>query len=120
MVFLSLNMPKKQFLILYPDRSKDRVGCVERDSLLLAKAIRFKSGNVYEYVGEFRRMHSFREFEGFTCYGVIAKEPVQKYYPGTFIVEYRDGTRRHERLERPESLEMNLPARIAQLEAVGA
>ena len=92
-------MARKQFTIIYPDRSKKHVGIDERDSLLFSRQIRRTANPLhFEFVGEEHRFRSFAElskleikFSG----TVIAK----RYLAGQFTVVSQDGSRRTERLE---------------------
>lgn len=81
----------------------------------MAKAIRFKTNNVYEFIGQVKTYHSFADLRTFSVPERLSM-PVRRFLQGSFVIEDRMGRRYQERLETPEAMEMNLPARIAQLE----
>lgn len=113
-------MARKQFVVLYADKSKENIGCAEKETRLLAKEIKHKSGNLYVSTEQVKTYHAFPELKDLKITRPSISNPMRRFLEGAFVIEDADGRRYEERLETPESLEMNLPARIAQLEAVGA
>ena len=105
-------MARKEFTLIYPDGSKDRIGCMERDSLLSRLQIRPSDRPLhYVFIGQVRTLHSLSEleqlkerFSGTTI--------VKKYLQGQFTVVNQDGSRYQERLETSE-------AQIARLQRTG-
>lgn len=106
--------------INYPDGSRKHVKAAERDDMLLSRLIVCVGPKEYRYIGQDKTFQNFVDWGKWYATRKPASGPLRRFLQGSFVIEDSDGRRYEERLETPESLEMNLPARIAQLEAVGA
>lgn len=96
-------MARKQFVIVYPDRSKENVSRTDRDSLLLSRQIEPISPEKYRYIGEVKTFHAFSDLAG-----ICAKLPMlRRYLEGLFIFEFQ-GKQHRERLETPEAFAFRL------------
>lgn len=99
-------MARKQFLIVYPDRSKKNVSRTDRDSLLLSRQIEPLCSGQYRFVGEMRTFHAFSDLVELR--GKFEPLPVlRKYLEGSFIFEFQ-GRQHKERLETPEAFAFRL------------
>lgn len=98
-------MPRRHFLIKYPDDSRKHVDSFDREQMLLAGEIKKSGENEYRYVGQahtFQRFHSLQELSSLGP-ALQAQAPRRRFLPGSFIIEL--GQKRHgERLETPEGL----------------
>ena len=101
-------MARKQFTVLYPDRSRDSITRTECDQALLAGQIVHVDGNSYRYLGQIHTLHAMSELAQLQDrYGPTMVH--LRYLPGTFTIELRD-KRYHERLETPEGMAARLRA----------
>lgn len=95
-------MARKQFVVVYPDRSREHIGRTERDQLLLSGDIRQLVGNEYRYTGQVQSFHSFADLSQLQDRFQPTVE-LRRFLEGRFTVELK-GKRHSERLETPGAM----------------
>lgn len=95
-------MAKKNFTVVYPDRSRHHIGRVERDQLLLSGLIRLRVGLEYDWRGQVQSFHSFADLSK-----LQPSQLLQRYLEGRFTFELA-GKRHSERLETPAAMALRL------------
>jgi hypothetical protein len=80
-------MSRKQFSIHYPDGSKEHVGRVERDKLLLSGILKPITSTAYHFTGQRMTLHAMSDLGQLRIAPQGRSEP--DYYPGKFIWEFK-------------------------------
>lgn len=102
-------MAGRRYEISYPDGSRKKVSCRERDSLLLTSEIKQIAPQQYAYNGQVRTYHSFADLAELKTRLNMPATLIRRYLAGHFVrVEQRTGKRKHELLETPESMALRL------------
>ena len=102
-------MARKQFLVIYADKSRAFVSRDERDSMLLSGEIKQTGWREYRYIVPVIRLRRSATEDTMTALKIVPREPVmlRRFLPGSFIFEHGD-KRRTERLETAEAMEDSL------------
>ena len=108
---------RKQFLVIYPDGSKEHIGCAERDSLILSQQIKQIDANRFRWIAPARTYHTFADLAELLPRMSNPIEIKRRFLSGCFIVEpakHLNKRKYRELMETPEALALRVVQMVSE------
>lgn len=102
-------MAHRQFLVTYPDGSREHIDREERDSLLYSRDLKQTGPKQYEYIGQPRTFHLSATQNTVQCLAKAMPSVIRRHLDISVVFELGD-KRRREIEETVEGMELRLSA----------